>query len=80
MSRIIDVYETDHSEWVMLEVVDLANRSHYMEVKQNDLEEFENGALVQDAFPYLTLIQRELIITGLTDDMWSDMFPNNEEE
>ena len=80
MSRIIDVFETDNSGWVTIEVVDAVNESHYMDVKQLDLDAFESGALIQDAFPYLTLEQRELILTGLTDDMWGDMFPNDEEE
>ena len=80
MSRIIDVYETDNSGWVTIEVVDAVGESHYMDVKQLDLDAFEDGELIQNAFPYLTNEQRELIITGLTDDMWGDMFPDDEEE
>ena len=80
MSRIIDVYETNNSGWVTIEVVDVANESHYMDVKQLDLDAYEDGALIQDAFPYLTNEQREIIISGMTDDMWGDMFPNDEEE
>jgi hypothetical protein len=79
MNRIKDVYETDNSGWVTLEVVDMVNESHYVDVKQIDLDAFEDGALIQDAFPYLTNDQRELIMTGLTDEMWDDMFPNEEE-
>lgn len=80
MSRIKDVYETDNSGWVTLNVVDVADESHYMDVKQIDLDTYYDGALIQDAFPYLTNEQRELIITGLTVEMWSDMFPKDEEE
>ena len=80
MSRIIDVYETNNSGWVTIEVIDVANESHYMDVKQLDLDAYEEGALIQDAFPYLTNEQREIIISGMTDDMWGDMFPNDEEE
>lgn len=80
MNRIKDVYETDNSGWVTLEVIDMANELHYVDVKQTDLDAFEDGALIQDAFPYLTNEQRELIITGITEEMWGEMFPNNEEE
>ena len=80
MSRIIDVYETNNSGWVTIEVVDVANESHYMDVKQLDLDAYEDGALIQDAFPYLTNEQRELIISGMSEDMWADMFPSDEEE
>lgn len=80
MSRIIDVYETNNSGWVTIEVVDVANESHYMDVKQLDLDAYEDGALIQDAFPYLTNEQREIILSGMTDDMWGDMFPGDEEE
>lgn len=80
MSRIKDVYEVNNNGWVTIEVVDIAGDSHLMDVKAIDLDAYEDGALIQDAFPYLTNEQRELIITGLTDDMWGDMFPNDEEE
>lgn len=80
MSRIKDVYEVNNNGWVTIEVVDITGDSHLMDVKSIDLDAYEDGALIQDAFPYLTNEQRELIITGLTDDMWGDMFPNDEEE
>ena len=65
--------------WVTLTVTDVVGDNHYMDVKQIDLDAFEDGALIQDAFPYLTLEQRELILTGLTEDMWNDMFGEDEE-
>ena len=79
MSRIIDVYETNNSGWVTIEVVDVANESHYMDVKQLDLDAYEDGALIQDAFPYLDSEQRELMLTGINDLMWGDLFGDEEE-
>jgi len=40
-----------------------------------------NGALIQEAFPYLTTDEREFIDTGLIGDEWDKMtdystFPN----
>jgi hypothetical protein len=69
----------NNSEWVTIQVVDMLQNTHYMDVKMVDLAAYEDGALIQDAFPYLTSGQRELILTGISDEMWGDMF-NDEEE
>jgi hypothetical protein len=69
----------NNSEWVTIQVIDMLQNTHYMDVKMVDLAAYEDGALIQDAFPYLTSGQRELILTGISDEMWGDMF-NDEEE
>ena len=68
-----------NNEWVTIEVTDIFNNTHLMDVKMVDLAAYEDGALIQSAFPYLTSEQRELILTGLTDDMWDEMFGEEEE-
>ena len=40
----------------------------------------DNTMLVQDAFPMLTSMEREFILTGSTQEDWDLMFPPNEEE
>ena len=75
---IIHQYDNT-SEWVTIQVIDMLQNAHYMDVKMVDLAAYEDGALIQDAFPYLTSGQRELILTGISDEMWGDMF-NDEEE
>ena len=79
MNKITGVTTTPMNGWVTLTVTDVVGDNHYMDVKQIDLDAFEDGALIQDAFPYLTLEQRELILTGITEDMWNDMFGEDEE-
>ena len=74
MNRIKEVYEIENSEWVKLEVVDNDNVSHFMDVKAVDYEEYKNGNLIQRCFPYLSNEQREIMISGLTDDMWTTLF------
>ena len=37
-------------------------------ITEDQIEMWENGAKVQDAFPNLTPSQREFILTGITDD------------
>ena len=75
---IIHKFEPDN-EWVTIEVVDMLGNTHLMDVKMIDLAAYEDGALIQSAFPYLTSEQRELILTGLTDDVWGEMFGDEEE-
>ena len=74
MNRIKDVYEIENSEWVTLEVVDNDNVSHFMDVKIIDYQAYEDGELIQSCFPYLSMEQREIIISGLTDEMWGTLF------
>ena len=79
MTKITGVTTTPMNGWVTLTVTDVVGDNHYMDVKQIDLDAYEDGALIQDAFPYLTLEQRELILTGLTEDMWLTMFGGDSE-
>ena len=75
---IIHEFNPDN-EWVTIEVLDIFNNTHVMDVKRVDLVAYEDGALIHSAFPYLTSEQRELILTGLTDDMWDNIFGEEEE-
>ena len=44
-----------------------------------DYAKWQEGALVQDAFPYLTPNERELLITGICSDCWDRMFGTDEQ-
>jgi hypothetical protein len=66
-------------EWVTIQVNDIFNNPHYFDVKVIDLSAYEDGALIQDSFPYLTSEQRELMLTGISDEMWDGMFGDEEE-
>jgi hypothetical protein len=61
--------------------MDVDEGLHYMDVKETDLLNFiEHDHLIQDAFPYLDPEQRELILTGMTQEMWDETTYNEEEE
>ncbi len=49
-------------------------------ITEDQIEMWENGAKVQDAFPNLTPSQREFILTGITDDEWDETFPPEDDE
>ena len=54
--------------------------SHEVEVNEADYWDWEDGALVQDAFPYLSADERELLVSGICPDCWAKTFGGSEEE
>lgn len=44
------------------------------ELLQKGLDARANGALIQDAFPFLNADEREFIMTGTTPEKWDAMF------
>jgi hypothetical protein len=74
MSQIITYRTTDDSEKVILLVKDIKGGTHELgPVNHADLLRYMEGAFVQTAFPYLTSGERELIMSGYTEDMWNDL-------
>lgn len=41
-------------------------------------EKWQNGMLIQDAFPNLNADQREFIMTGITAEEWDETFGEKE--
>jgi len=72
-NRIIGVTSLPN-DMVTLHVQDLNGDIHYMDVDNQDLCAYEDGELIQNCFPYLTVEQREIIVSGMTQDMWDEMF------
>jgi|LakMenEpi03Aug12_release.lakeMendotaPanAssembly.Ray.scaffolds.fasta_scaffold508132_2 hypothetical protein len=73
MNCIVDVYEVSDA-YLILEVKDIKGESHYLNVDIEDYRAYQEGEYIQKAFPYLTPGQRELILTGITPEMWDSMF------
>ena len=56
-------------------------KTYSLEVFKSDLNDYiNNGKLVQLAFPYLSDGERELIISGICDTCFTDMFKDDEED
>lgn len=52
-----------------------------LKVKADDYTDYiSNGKLIQLAFPYLSAGERELIISGICDTCFTDMFKDDEED
>ena len=50
-----------------------AYREMEIDVCPQQIKEWEEGKLIQDAMPNLTPTEREFIMTGTTDDEWETM-------
>lgn len=74
MSQILAYRRTEDDGKVILLVKDIKGGEHEIgPVNHADLNFYMQGAHVQSAFPYLSIDDRELIISGYTKDMWDDL-------
>tara|TARA_Y100000310_G_C20035157_1_gene513562 strand:+ start:243 stop:437 length:195 start_codon:yes stop_codon:yes gene_type:complete len=48
-------------------------RTQDIPVTQEQLNEWENGTLIQKVMPELTPSQREFIMTGMVDEEWDNV-------
>ena len=46
---------------------------------ETDICHWQDGVYIQDALPYLSAAERELLISGTCDACWHKMFPEPEE-
>jgi hypothetical protein len=54
-------------------------RSIDLPVTEAQVEEYNRGAYIQNAFPNLTAGEREFIKSGVTDEEWEAVFGGPEE-
>lgn len=52
--------------------------SHEVLVYEADYYNWINGQLAQEAFPYLSAEEREMLISGICPDCWNWMFGKEE--
>ena len=45
-----------------------------LDITQDQIDAYDSGALVQDAFPNLDRPQREFFISGITPEEWDEVF------
>jgi len=56
------------------------NRTHSVTVNLSDIGRYGRGAMIQDAFPYLSIDDREFLQTGISPEGWDKMFNDSEDE
>lgn len=52
--------------------------ANFIEVHEDDYWRWQDGALVQNAFPYLSADEREMLISGICPKCWDGMFGEEE--
>lgn len=55
-------------------------RGNEVEVNEIDYLDWDDGVHVQDAFPYLSAGEREMLVSGICPDCWDKMFGQMEDE
>ena len=53
-------------------------RSRILDITEEQIEAYRNGALIQNAFPHLSDTDREFFLTGITRNEWIEMFSEEE--
>lgn len=53
-------------------------RGNEVEVNETDYWDWDDGMMVQDAFPYLSAGEREMLISGCCSTCWNKMFGGEE--
>ena len=66
-------------EMVTFSGTSTAGRLFSISVKLSDVNRYLNGALIQDAFPYLSASDRELCLSGTDEQTWKSLFGDNDE-
>lgn len=56
----------------------ICQSTDYVEVKNEDYLQWEEGLTIQKAFPYLNPNQREQLQTGICTPCWDDSFGEEE--
>ena len=54
----------------------ISNIEHEMEidVKEEQIKQWQEGMLIQDAMPTLTADEREFLMTGIIPEEWDSLF------
>ena len=55
-------------------------RGNEVEVNESDYWDWNDGELVQVAFPYLSADEREMLISGICPTCWNKTFGGGDEE
>ena len=55
-------------------------RSKELDITEAQLKAYNNGALLQNAFPNLSAGDREFFKSGMTDEEWNELFGGEEHD
>jgi hypothetical protein len=70
----------NHKEIIIITACPFCGHANEIEVNEEDYWDWQDGELVQNAFPYLSADEREMLISGICPTCWEKTFGGEEEE
>ena len=70
----------NHKEVTIITACPFCGHANEIEVNEADYWDWQDGELVQNAFPYLSADEREMLISGICPTCWEKTFGGEEEE
>lgn len=67
-------------EYIIVTTCPFCGETHEIGVNEFDYWDWQDGALVQNAFPYLSADEREMLISGICPKCWAKTFGEEEDE
>ena len=64
----------NYKEVCIITTCPFCGHANEVEVNENDYWDWQDGKLIQDAFPYLTADDREKLISGICPTCWDKTF------
>ena len=52
----------------------ICSNKFILQVNQNDLKDWQEGKYIQDAMPYLSAGERELLISNICEECFTNLF------
>jgi hypothetical protein len=69
----------NYKEVCVVTACPFCGHAHEVEVNEMDYWDWQDGELAQNAFPYLSADEREMLISGICPTCWDEMFGSGEE-
>jgi hypothetical protein len=63
----------NHKETTIVTRCPICGHANFIETNEADYWDWQDGTLVQDAFPYLSADEREMLISGICPTCWEDV-------
>ena len=70
----------NHKEVTIITACPFCGHANEIEVNEADYWDWQDGELAQNAFPYLSADEREMLISGICPKCWAKTFGEEDEE
>ena len=72
--------KVNNKEVTIITACPFCGHANEIEVNEADYWDWQDGELVQNAFPYLSADEREMLISGICPKCWAKTFGEEEKE